>query len=150
MFIDSMIMARVMQGRWKAKQAWLTRLCVHANDFMYTMGSVSGDHHEYWWISHVTRWHNTFADAMSKYAREVALPLTLLIFDTALWESWLAQGSVMNGKWCLSLDGSTLPCDGYSKGTSGVAAILWHVHVGSRSLVACCTFVVLVGDSSLG
>ena len=91
MFIDSMIMARVMQGRWKTNQAWPTRLRVHANDFMYTMGSVSGDHHEYWWISHVTRWHTAFADAMSMCAREVALLLTLLVFDTALWESWLAQ-----------------------------------------------------------
>ena len=54
----------------------------------------------------------------------------IFVCAPSAWASWQQQGPQAPGLWRLTLDGSTVPVPGYSRGASGCAALLWRTCQG--------------------
>ena len=87
---DSLVLARTLQGKWALRSSWLASLVRSCNDAVdCVMEQIAfNTEREGWWISHTSRRHNGWADALSKFARLTLCPITGWIHSASLWRAW--------------------------------------------------------------
>ena len=108
-----------------------------ANSFMARVSGLCGASPAGWWLSHTPRTANLAADALAKHARECMLAPSIFVCSPLSRTLWIQQGPSAPGSWVVTLDGSTVPLPGFSRGTSGAATLLWRLDLGSpATLVA--------------
>lgn len=133
---DSLVVVRVVQGRWRPRQPWLMSMASRANrtvGMLDDAGLPPACIREGWWMAHISRTLNGCADRFAKQASTDMSPLKIQIFDREAFQKFQTPAARAN-LWLITIDGSTSTEGPHGKGPSGACACLWCGVSGGWSL----------------